>query len=71
MSDLFSITRYKPNTKIPESPSSKGDSGAVVVDQEGHPIGIVVGGDESFTYAVKLSNVFATNSPYFTYYIPF
>ncbi|QEC77022.1 hypothetical protein [Mucilaginibacter ginsenosidivorax] len=71
MSDLFSITRYKPNTKIPESPSSKGDSGAVVVDKEGHPVGIVVGGDESFTYVVKLSNVFAPNSPYSTYYIPF
>lgn len=71
MNDLFSITRYKPNTKIPESPSSKGDSGAVVVDQEGYPIGVVVGGDESFTYVVKLSNVFASNSPYCTYYIPF
>jgi hypothetical protein len=71
MSDLFSITRYAPNTRTPTSPSKRGDSGSVVVDKEGHPIGVVVGGDGSFTYAVKLSNVFALNSPYHAYYIPF
>lgn len=68
MNDLFSITRYE--GEIPVAPSDRGDSGALVVDLNGYPLGIIVGGDANFSYAVKLTNVFADDDLK-DYYIPF
>lgn len=38
--------------------SQGGDSGAIVEDTNGRPVGIVIGADNEFTYAIKLSDVF-------------
>lgn len=37
-----------------------GDSGAFVIDKDNHVIGVVVGGDAKFTYAIKMDKIAAT-----------
>jgi len=59
--DLFSITIYDKNGRF-TSPSDKGDSGAVVVDNMGYPLGLIVGGDDAFTYVAKFSNILSSES---------
>jgi hypothetical protein len=67
LEDLFSITTYSDNGVA--APSKPGDSGALIVDEDNVPLGIVVGGDTQFTYAVKLSNLLAAGSLYEEYSI--
>jgi hypothetical protein len=55
--DLFIISH-----KVPEYPAfigtSNGDSGSVVLDNEGNALGIVVGSDLIHTYAIKIKTIF-------------
>ncbi|GAL84668.1 hypothetical protein Solca_3414 [Sporocytophaga myxococcoides] len=66
LKDLFSIVRYKVDGTI-VAPAENGDSGAVVVDGAGYPLGIVVASDSKFSYAVKFSNFMGENAPYSDY----
>jgi len=43
---------------LPRPISQRGNSGSVVFDEEGFAIGMIIAGDDSYTYAIKLSNVF-------------
>jgi hypothetical protein len=66
--DLFSITTYDENGRF-KSPSDKGDSGALVVDNSGYPLGLIIGGDDAFTYVAKFSNFLSNESIYREYRI--
>ena len=66
--DLFSITIYDVN-KNPTSPSSQGDSGSVVVGIDGCPLGILIGGDDKFSYVAKFSNFLDEDTTYRNYSI--
>ena len=66
--DLFSITIYDENGGF-TSPSDKGDSGAVVIDNMGYPLGLIVGGDNAFSYVAKFSNILSNDSIYKEYKI--
>jgi hypothetical protein len=68
LTDLFSITVYDDQDNA-TSPSTEGDSGAVVVDKDGSPLGILIGGDDKFSYVVKFSNFLADTTPYRDYSI--
>jgi len=68
LEDLTAITAYDTDGN-PIGPSSHGDSGAVVVDQEGYPVGIIVGGDDLYSYVVKFSNIISEDSIYSEYKI--
>lgn len=57
--DMFSITILIDG--VLTSPSKKGDSGALVLDDNDVPIGILVGGDQLFTYIAKFSNILAAD----------
>lgn len=66
LNDLFSIVKYRVDgTMI--APAENGDSGAVVVDGAGFPLGIIIASDSKFSYAVKFSNFMAENAPYSDY----
>ena len=65
LKDLFSLTKYENGNRT--APSVAGDSGAVVVDKAGYPLGMVVGGDGEFTYVVKFSNIISSDSIYDEY----
>jgi hypothetical protein len=66
--DLFTITLYDGDGN-PTSPSSPGDSGSVIVDGNGYPLGVIVGGDTCFSYAAKFSNILAKGCIYDSYSI--
>lgn len=69
MKDLFSITVIDPQTNARRAPTSEGDSGAVVVDfSTGEPLGMVIGGNNEFSYAMKFTNVFDDDAIYSNYY---
>jgi hypothetical protein len=56
LNDLIILTRDTGTNHRPLS--VKGDSGSLVIDKlNNQAIGIVVGGDSRFTYAVKMSNI--------------
>jgi len=55
LSDLLVLTIKTGNNYRPLS--VKGDSGALVLDKEGSALGIVVGCDECFTYAIKMTHI--------------
>ena len=61
INDVFSITNNM------QSPTSGGDSGAVVTDMNGTPLGMIIGGNGVFSYAVKFTNMFNDNTPYSEY----
>ncbi len=42
------------------SMSEKGDSGSVLYTKEGNPFGIIIGGGDNFTYALRLEDVLQT-----------
>ncbi len=65
LEDLFSITTKVGGRYL--APSMEGDSGALVLDLAGCPIGIIVGGDDSFTYVMKLTNIIGPGAPYEDY----
>lgn len=72
LTDLFSIAVLDEKNN-PSSPSDGGDSGAIIIDITGTPLGLVVGGDLKYTYVVKLTNIFSSESndnAYPNYYIP-
>jgi hypothetical protein len=58
MFNLVKLTRRMPPHGNLSSLSVPGDSGSLVTDDNGTPIGIVIGGTSEFTYALKLSEVF-------------
>ena len=45
----------------------RGDSGAVVTDMNGTPLGMIIGGNGVFSYAVKFTNMFNANKLYSEY----
>ena len=63
MNDVFSITIKDPVTGDKTAPTSEGDSGAIVTDLNGIPLGMIVGGSSNYSYAVKFSNVFTKTGP--------
>ena len=69
LTDVFSISELDNRGKPISAPSKKGDSGALVLDSDNVPLGIIVGGDNKFTYVVKLSNILAEDSIYNEYKI--
>jgi hypothetical protein len=42
----------------PRPISRGGNSGSIVFDNQGFAIGMIIAGDEAYTYAMKLSNIF-------------
>lgn len=62
MNDVFSITKADKT-----SPTSSGDSGAVVTDMNGTPLGMIIGGNSKLSFAVKFTNIFDANKPYHQY----
>lgn len=68
LKDLFSIVRYKIDGTM-VAPAENGDSGAVIIDTAGFPLGIIIASDSKFSYAVKFSNVMSDNAPYKDYSI--
>jgi hypothetical protein len=70
LTDVFSISRLDKQGRPVAAPSRRGDSGALVLDSATNtPLGIIVGGDEKFTYVVKLSNILAEDGIYSEYKI--
>lgn len=63
--DLMRIKKYVDNISI--GASASGDSGALVADNNGYPLGILIGGDEQHSYVAKFCNIFANNSPFNNY----
>jgi hypothetical protein len=53
--DLFIITRIEGSSF--KALSQPGDSGAFVVDDSNNVVGMVVGGDDKFTYAIKMDKI--------------
>ncbi|MBO9204292.1 MULTISPECIES: hypothetical protein [Niastella] len=69
LTDVFSISRLDRQGRPVSAPSHRGDSGALVLDNANVPLGIIVGGDDKFTYVVKLSNILAEDGIYSEYKI--
>ncbi|GGI52409.1 hypothetical protein GCM10011425_36210 [Mucilaginibacter galii] len=57
LSDLIVLTRIDKTTNNYKTLTQGGDSGALVVDNKNFAIGIIVGGDNAFSYAIKLDKV--------------
>ena len=55
LNDILRICTYD-SKGHPITSSTGGDSGAVVVDNTDSPLGLVIGGDDKYTYVVKFSN---------------
>lgn len=66
--DVFTITFKDPATGNAKSPTTGGDSGAVVVDGNGAPLGMIIGGNDVFSYAIKFTNIFASKLHSFSHY---
>lgn len=67
MNDVFSITsKNEQGRKIP--PTTQGDSGAIVIDENGVPLGMIIGGSGNFSYAIKFSNLFDEGKPFKDYF---
>jgi hypothetical protein len=64
MQDTFSIAVKDTATGSFSAPTSDGDSGALVLDMNGLPLGMVIGGDGRLSYAVKFTNIFMAGTPY-------
>jgi hypothetical protein len=62
--DVFSISILDANNNPVSSGTSAGDSGAVVVDNNHVPLGMIIGGNDKFSYAVKFTNMFDKGQPY-------
>lgn len=67
MCDLFSIAVVDSATEQLSAPTSGGDSGAVVTDMDGIPLGMIIGGNGTLSYAVKFTNIMGTSQPYAEY----
>jgi hypothetical protein len=64
LEDVFSISVLDENRDPATSPTSSGDSGAVLIDNNNIPVGMIIGGNDRFSYAVKFSNMFDKNKPF-------
>ena len=67
--DTFSIAKIdeKGNAKSPTLP---GDSGAMVMTKKNGknvPLGMIIGGNNNFSYAIKFSNAFNPDKIYHNY----
>jgi hypothetical protein len=67
MLDVFSISVKDAVSGKFTAPTSDGDSGAVVTDASGLPLGMIIGGNSTFSYAVKFTNIFNPGTPYADY----
>lgn len=68
MYDLFSISIIDKAKNTFTAPTSGGDSGAIVIDSATNiPLGMIIGGNNEFSYGVKFSTVFSANSLYKNY----
>ncbi|HXB40577.1 MAG TPA: hypothetical protein VNZ49_08545 [Bacteroidia bacterium] len=56
MRNLIKLTKY--NGTNHEMPSIGGDSGAIVCDDKGMAIGMIIGGIDGYSYALKITEVF-------------
>jgi hypothetical protein len=46
-------------------PTTNGDSGAIVIDaSDGSPLGMIIGGRDNYSYAMKFPNIFDPTKPY-------
>ncbi|MEP6725872.1 MAG: hypothetical protein ABJC98_08655 [Bacteroidota bacterium] len=63
MNDVFSITAKDATTGRNAAPTEGGDSGAVVTDINGIPLGMIIGGNGNFSYAIKFSNLLKKDGP--------
>jgi hypothetical protein len=69
MKDLFSVTVIDPVNDAHHAPTAEGDSGAVVVDlSTGEPLGMIIGGNGQFSYAMKFTNAFDADAIYSDYF---
>jgi len=67
MNDMFTLITAG-ETVAGQTLTTGGDSGAVVVDEAGVPLGMVIGGNSNFSYAMKFTNIFSGTSAYSAYY---
>jgi hypothetical protein len=67
MQDTFSLAVKDTATGSFAAPTSDGDSGALVLDMNGLPLGMIIGGDGRLSYAVKFTNIFKAGTPYSDY----
>jgi len=65
MNDIFSVIPLADDSDRPLT--IPGDSGALVTDINGIPLGLVIGGNNDISYAVKFSHVFGLKKPYADY----
>ncbi len=54
--------------KSGSAPATSGDSGAMVLDENGIPLGMIVGGNDYYSFASKFTNIFSQNNAYSDYY---
>lgn len=67
MNDVFSISsRDEHGNRVP--PTMQGDSGAIVIDEKGLPLGMVIGGSGNLSFAIKFSNLFDPGKPFKDFY---
>jgi hypothetical protein len=67
MKDVFSIALKDTISGKFIAPTSDGDSGALVTDLNGIPLGMVIGGDGRLSYALKFTNIFNPDAAYKDY----
>jgi hypothetical protein len=67
MNDVFSIV-LDGDLGGKKLPTTHGDSGAVVIDEKGAPLGMVIGGGGNFSYAIKFTNLFEEDKPFKDYF---
>lgn len=58
LKDLILLTHYDEFTKTYTTLTKKGDSGAMVIDKKNNLVGMIVGGDDIFSYAIKIDKIF-------------
>jgi hypothetical protein len=66
--DVFTITIRDAAANTGKAPTTGGDSGAVVVDGSGAPLGMIIGGNDQFSYAIKFTNIFTSKLHSFSQY---
>lgn len=60
LNDLVILTRIDPATNSYQPISQGGDSGAIILDEKGKGIAMLVGSDQAFSYAMKLPKIMKT-----------
>ncbi len=57
LTDLLVLTKYDKNSNSYKALTQGGDSGALVIDNKNIAIAMIVGADNSFSYAIKLDKI--------------